>query len=134
MFNKKFFDKNFTSLKDVMARQATGAGPSAVDDGKDVRARTAPTDAAAAAGPALPRTDDERGAADGAAVEGAPDAVPGMLSRHKGKLAIGAAAMLGLAAFYHWRESKLAKEDEEEYARLQRLKAALDVDQPPTDH
>lgn len=48
------------------------------------------------------------------------------LSRHKGKLAVGAAAMLGLAAFYHWREGKLAKDDKEEFARLQRLKAALD--------
>jgi len=58
------------------------------------------------------------------------EAQAGLLSRHKGKLAVGAAAMLGIAAFYHWRESKLAKEDEEEYARLQRLKAALEVDDP----
>jgi hypothetical protein len=54
----------------------------------------------------------------------------GLLARHGGKLAAGAAAMLGLAAFYHWRESRLAKDDEEEFARLQRLKAALDVDEP----
>lgn len=54
----------------------------------------------------------------------------GLLARHGGKLAVGAAAMLGLAAFYHWRESRLAKDDEEEFARLQRLKAALDVDEP----
>lgn len=47
------------------------------------------------------------------------------LANHKGKLAVGAAAMLGLAIFYKWRESKLAKEDPEEYARLQRLKAAV---------
>ncbi len=52
-----------------------------------------------------------------------------LLSRHKGKLAVGAAAMLGLAVFYHWRESKLAKDDEEEYARLQRIKAALHVNE-----
>jgi hypothetical protein len=54
----------------------------------------------------------------------------GLLARHGGKLAVGAAAMLGLAAFYHWRESRLAKDDEEEFARLQRLKAALHVDEP----
>jgi uncharacterized protein HemX len=47
------------------------------------------------------------------------------LANHKGKLAIGAAAMLGLAVFYKWRDSKLAKEDPEEYARLRRLKAAV---------
>lgn len=57
----------------------------------------------------------------------ATDAV-NLLSLHKGKLAVGAAAMLGIAVFYHWRESKLAKHNEEEYARLQRLKAVLDVD------
>lgn len=51
------------------------------------------------------------------------------LANHKGKLAIGAAAMLGLAVFYKWRDSKLAKEDPEEYARLRRLKAAVGTDE-----
>lgn len=51
-----------------------------------------------------------------------------LLGKHKGKLAVGAAAMLGIAIFYKWRESKLAKEDPEEYARLQRLKAAIGID------
>ncbi len=51
------------------------------------------------------------------------------LINHKGKLAIGAAAMLGLAVFYKWRDSKLAKEDPEEYARLRRLKAAVGTDE-----
>jgi len=51
-----------------------------------------------------------------------------LLTNHKGKLAVGAAAMLGLAVFYKWRESKLAKEDPEEYALLQRLKAAVEND------
>ena len=52
-------------------------------------------------------------------------AVSAMLGNHKGKLAVGAAAMLGLAVFYKWRENKLAKEDPEEYARIQRLKAVV---------
>lgn len=51
----------------------------------------------------------------------------GTLANHKGKLAVGAAAMLGLAVFYKWRENKLAKDDPEEYARLRRLKAAVDT-------
>ena len=53
----------------------------------------------------------------------------GTLANHKGKLAVGAAAMLGLAVFYKWRESKLARDDPEEYARLRRLKAAVDTDE-----
>jgi hypothetical protein len=52
----------------------------------------------------------------------------GSLSNHKGKLAMGAAAMLGLAVFYKWREGRLAQDDPEEYARLQRLKAAVDIE------
>lgn len=51
--------------------------------------------------------------------------VTSMLGRHKGKLAMGAAAMLGIAIFYKWREHRLAKDDPEEYARLQRLKQAV---------
>lgn len=49
-----------------------------------------------------------------------------MIGNNKGKLAIGAAAMLGIAVFYKWRDSKLAKEDPEEYARLRRIKAGLE--------
>lgn len=48
-----------------------------------------------------------------------------MFGKHKGKLAVGAAAMLGIAIFYKWREHRLAKDDPEEYARLQRLKQAV---------
>ena len=70
------------------------------------------------------------GASDQPSIMAEPDAEAGLLARHGGKLAVGAAAMLGLAAFYHWRESRLAKDDEEEFARLQRLKAALHVDEP----
>jgi hypothetical protein len=38
-------------------------------------------------------------------------------------LATADAATLGMMVFYNWREKKLAKEDPEGYARLQRLKA-----------
>jgi hypothetical protein len=48
-----------------------------------------------------------------------------ILNDHKGKLAIGVAATLGLMVFYKWREKKLAEEDPEEYARLQRIKAVV---------
>lgn len=51
-----------------------------------------------------------------------------LLGAHGGKLAAGAAAMLGLAIFYKWREHQLAKNDPEEYARLQRLKAVITAD------
>lgn len=48
-----------------------------------------------------------------------------MLGDHKGKLALGVAATLGLMVFYKWREKRLAKEDPDEHARLQRMKAAV---------
>jgi hypothetical protein len=48
-----------------------------------------------------------------------------LLSEHKGKLAIGVAATLGLMVYYGWREKRLAKSDPEEYARLQRIKAIV---------
>jgi hypothetical protein len=48
-----------------------------------------------------------------------------LLSEHKGKLAIGVAATLGMMVYYGWREKRLAKTDPEEYARLQRLKAKV---------
>lgn len=51
----------------------------------------------------------------------------GMLSNHKGKLAVGAAAMLGLAVYYKWREHMLAKEDPEEYRRLRRIAASVET-------
>ena len=57
-----------------------------------------------------------------------------MLSEHKGKLAIGAAAMLGLAIFYKWREHQLAKEDPQEYAQLRRIKTAIETDGEKTQH
>ncbi|HEV2612561.1 MAG TPA: hypothetical protein VGU61_20025 [Noviherbaspirillum sp.] len=61
---------------------------------------------------------------------GVTSAVKNVLDEHKGKLAIGAAATLGLMVYYKWREKRLAKEDPEEYARLQRLKAVVRVDGP----
>jgi hypothetical protein len=48
-----------------------------------------------------------------------------LLNEHKGKLAIGVAATLGLMVFYKWREKRLAEDDPEEYARLQRIKAGV---------
>ena len=48
-----------------------------------------------------------------------------LLAGHKGKLAIGVAATLGLMVYYGWREKRLAQTDPDEYARLQRIKAGL---------
>lgn len=67
---------------------------------------------------------------------GTTPAVP-LLAGHKGKLAIGVAATLGLMVYYGWREKRLAQTDPEEYARLQRIKAGLrstaDWPQPEDD-
>ncbi len=49
----------------------------------------------------------------------------GMLDGHKGKLAIGVAATLGLMVFYSWREKKLAAEDPEAHALHQKSKAIV---------
>jgi hypothetical protein len=105
MFTKKFLDSHFTPLNIITSRKKT---PPPENRTPVSEAEEAPSESTG--------TNGSGGTA-------------GILSRHKGKLAVGAAAMLGIAAFYHWRESKLAKEDEEEYARLQRLKAALDADE-----
>jgi hypothetical protein len=59
------------------------------------------------------------------ASEGAVSDSKSLLNEHKGKLAIGVAATLGIMVFYKWREKLLAKEDPEDYARLQRLKAGV---------
>ena len=53
------------------------------------------------------------------------DEAMNLLSEHKGKLAIGVAATLGMMVYYGWREKRLAKTDPDEYARLQRLKAVV---------
>jgi hypothetical protein len=48
-----------------------------------------------------------------------------VLNGHKGKLAIGVAATLGLMVFYSWREKKLAQEDPEAHAMHQKSKAIV---------
>lgn len=48
-----------------------------------------------------------------------------VFDEHKGKLAIGVAATLGIMIFYNWLEKQLAKDDPESHARLQRLKAVV---------
>jgi hypothetical protein len=48
-----------------------------------------------------------------------------LLSEHKGKLAIGVAATLGIMIFYNWRQKQLSKEDPEGYARIQRIKDSV---------
>lgn len=80
-----------------------------------------PADAGSAAASATPEADS---AAVPAETSLADDAMT-LLSEHKGKLAIGVAATLGMMVYYGWREKRLAKTDPEEYARLQRLKAVV---------
>lgn len=87
--------------------------------------------------PPVPKVepDDAGSAAASATPEAGSTAAPGetsladeaitLLSEHKGKLAIGVAATLGMMVYYGWREKRLAKSDPEEYARLQRLKAVV---------
>lgn len=55
----------------------------------------------------------------------APPDVTRLLGAHTGKLAIGVAATLGIMIYYNWRERRLAKQDPEGHARLQRLKAKV---------
>ena len=69
----------------------------------------------------LPSSPDEQQAAPARRAERVKD----LLTNHKGKLAVGAAAMLGIAIFYKWRESQLSRDEPAEYARLQRLKHAV---------
>jgi hypothetical protein len=52
-----------------------------------------------------------------------------LINEHKGKLAIGVAATLGIMVFYNWRERRLAKNDPEGHARLKRLKAIVRTDE-----
>jgi hypothetical protein len=63
----------------------------------------------------------------------AGSSVADTLNAHKGKLAIGVAATLGLMVYYNWREKRLAKTDPEEYARLQRLRAGLRAGEAQAD-
>ena len=86
---------------------------------KEAVVDTAEAEAEAEAGDAAPAADG-----DTTEVSLAGEAI-NMLSEHKGKLAIGVAATLGMMVYYGWREKRLAKTDPEEYARLQRLKASV---------
>jgi hypothetical protein len=60
--------------------------------------------------------------------------IAGVLNEHKGKLAIGVAATLGLMIFYNWRQKNLPKEDPEAYARLQRIKNSVKADDAHAKH
>jgi uncharacterized protein HemX len=75
--------------------------------------------------PSEAMTEDESGTAS---------SIKNTLSEHKGKLAIGVAATLGLMVFYKWREKQLAKDDPEDYARLQRLKAGVKTSELRAKH
>jgi hypothetical protein len=72
--------------------------------------------ASAAGGARAEGSDGERGSNMGLTM------FKDQLVGHKGKLAIGVAAMLGAAIYYKWREAQLARVEPQEYARLQRLK------------
>jgi hypothetical protein len=64
-------------------------------------------------------------------IQGAPadsTETKNMISEHKGKLAIGVAATLGVMVFYNWRRKNLSKEDPEGYALLQRFKNSVKAD------
>jgi uncharacterized protein HemX len=79
----------------------------------------------------MSKKQDSNGSAQIAEAEGgsqvgsAAQAIANTLGAHKGKLALGVAASLGLMVYYKWRERQLAKSDPEDYARLQRLKASV---------
>jgi hypothetical protein len=85
-----------------------------------------------------PATDPTVTPADGnAAADSGGATEKNILSEHKGKLAIGVAATLGLMIYYKWREKSLSKEDPEAYARLQRIKDSVRADdtgaKPPSN-
>jgi hypothetical protein len=68
--------------------------------------------------PSPPAADNNPRASDGFATD-----TLNLLSEHKGKLAMGAAAALGLMVLYNWREKSLAEEDPEAYAQLKKFTA-----------
>lgn len=72
--------------------------------------------------------------AEPADAKGTGDKKKNVLSEHKGKLAIGVAATLGIMIFYNWRQKQLSKEDPEEYARLQRIKDSVRADLEQDKH
>lgn len=58
-------------------------------------------------------------------VETPEDDIKSLMSKNKGKLAVSAAATLGVMIYYAWKEKRMEKNEPEEYARLQRLKASI---------
>jgi hypothetical protein len=72
----------------------------------------------------LPEQDDKDGKPASEAASAALDFAE-VINEHKGKLAIGVAATLGLMVYYSWREKQLAKEDPEAHAMHQRSKAIV---------
>lgn len=72
----------------------------------------------------------EEAAAEAGANSSIANDAMNLLSEHKGKLAIGVAATLGLMVYYGWREKRLAKIDPEEYELVQRLRAVMRSDGP----
>jgi hypothetical protein len=98
------------------------------DDNQTEVSGTAQPGQAEQAEPAQPGSQQEEEVdAAGANSSIASDAM-NLLSEHKGKLAIGVAATLGLMVYYGWREKRLAKTDPEEYELMQRLRAVMRSD------
>lgn len=73
----------------------------------------------------IPEPEKSKPESDATAVADGAFNLAGALNDHKGKLAIGVAATLGLMVFYSWREKRLAKEDPEAHALHQRSKAIV---------
>ncbi len=55
------------------------------------------------------------------------EGMQGVFSEHRGKLAVGVAATLGLLVFYQWRANNLATQAPDDYRRLQRIRQALEA-------
>src|SRR6478672_8877030 len=90
---------------------------------------TTATEAAMPETPAMETAVPNAGASNVGATAGGDIGLAGeamnLLSEHKGKLAIGVAATLGMMVYYGWREKRLAKTDPEEYALLLKLRANM---------
>lgn len=70
-----------------------------------------------------PSANDSSQRRDTPAGEGFASDAMNLISEHKGKLAMGAAAALGLMILYNWKTKSLAEEDPEDYARLRKFTA-----------
>jgi hypothetical protein len=89
----------------------------------DISSKSTAADDAASAGEAASSADAPDAPSESQV--DAADTGKSILSNHKTHLAIGVAATLGIMIFYNWREKRMAKNDPEGYARLQRLKASV---------